>query len=182
MFDFAGIQNLDLLSVGISIAGMGVLGVAVYLHNRRSATNIVLLLFTITAILWSIFNYSYYQPGDATRVLWLLRVHAFFAVWYTFFLFYLFLVFPEERYRPPVIVKMFLMPVTLIAAAITLTPLVFEEVTTFTGGGRIDGVDQGPGISFFGGTIVFLVTSGFFILVRKLLKSPKKSMARQNFI
>ena len=31
--------NLDLLSVGVAVAGIGVLGFAVFLSNRKSATN-----------------------------------------------------------------------------------------------------------------------------------------------
>src|SRR3989338_11504300 len=129
MFDFSSIKNLDLLSVAIAVAGIGILGVVVYFNNRRSSTNKAVLFFSLAAILWSIFNYSYYQFSDAVVVLWLLRIHAFFAIWYTFFLFYLFFVFPRERVVLPKSIKFGLVPVTILASILTLTPLVFREVT-----------------------------------------------------
>ena len=82
-----GLRNLDLLSVGIAIAGIGILGFMVFFNNRRSITNKTVLFFSISAILWSIFNYLYQQPNPREVILLLMRLHAFFAVWYVFFIF-----------------------------------------------------------------------------------------------
>src|SRR3989344_5384000 len=182
MFDFSSIKNLDLLSVAIAIAGIGILGLVVYFNNRRSSTNKAVLFFSLAAILWSIFNYSYYQFSDAVVVLWLLRIHAFFAIWYTFSLFNLFFVFPSEHVRLPRFVKFGLVPIAILASILSLTPFVFQEVTSFTSEGRISGVTQGPGIAVFGGVIIFLVITGFIILVRRLSSSPQDTLMRQNLI
>ncbi|MFA5996782.1 MAG: hypothetical protein WC790_03640, partial [Candidatus Paceibacterota bacterium] len=61
------ISHLDLLSVGISVAGIGLLGFAILLNDIRSATNRSFFYFAVISVCWSILNYSYYQlpAGDA---------------------------------------------------------------------------------------------------------------------
>lgn len=161
------IGNLDLLAVGISIAAIGVLGCVVYLQDRRSATNRAVGYFAAAAIAWSMFNYAYYQAFNSDAVLFLLRAHAFFAVWYTFFLFRLFYVFPATQQPDAFWLRFFLTPATALVALISLTPAVFRSVTAFTPAGRIETVSQGPGIALFAGLILGLVVGGFTIIYRK---------------
>jgi signal transduction histidine kinase len=162
-----GFQNLDLLSVGIAIAGIGILGFIVFLSDKKSATNRTFLAFALSAILWSSFNYAYYEFSAPSLVLWLLRIHAFFAVWYTFFLFQLFYVFPKEKVEFPKLYKRMLVPVIFLSSAITLTPLVFREITAFSTDGKLLSVSNGPAIILFGATITFLLLGGLITLFIK---------------
>ena len=66
--------NLDLLSVGITIAAIGLLGFIVYISNTKSYTNISFLLFCAVTILWSFFNYISYQTKDPELYLHLWKI------------------------------------------------------------------------------------------------------------
>ena len=143
------IINLDLLSLGISVAAIGILGFVVFLNNRRSITNQTFLYFCISGILWATFNYFYNQFSNAGLVLLLLRVHAFFAVWYVFFIFQIFYVFPKEKVRFPKTYTMGLVPFVVFTSLLTLTPAVFSDVTGFSKEGYISSVSNWLGIYLF---------------------------------
>ena len=50
------IKNIDLLSVGLAIAGTGVLGFLVFFSNKKSITNKSFLYFSLITICWSTFT------------------------------------------------------------------------------------------------------------------------------
>ena len=166
-----GFQNIDLLFVAISVVGILVLGFSVYFNDPKSTTNRSFFFFSITATLWSIANYLYLQFSSPYVVLWLLRLHAFFAVFYTFSLFNLFLVFPKTKFSFPKIYKFGLVPIVLIVASLTLTPFVFSKVTTFSSDGVVTGIDNGPAIFIFGGLVVLLVVGGFSTVIARRTKT-----------
>lgn len=176
-------QNLDLLSVGIAIATIGILGFVVFLNNRKSTTNRAFFYFAIAAATWSIFNYAYYQPSQSPEItLWLLRLHAFFAIWYTFFLFRLFFVFPKEEFTFPKIYSRVLTPVVGVISAITLTPFVFTSITEFSAAGRIEGVQNGLGIFLFGAAILGLIVLAFGSLFLRTRRATKEERHKFSFI
>ena len=78
------LKNFDLLSVGATIAAIGILGFVIYITNRKSVTNKIFFLFSIITILWSFLNYINYQMTSPTVVLWLLRGVIFLGVWHAF--------------------------------------------------------------------------------------------------
>ena len=96
MVIFSSLRNLDLLSVGISIAGILVIGFTTYFSNRKSITNRTFALFSIVVASWGLLNYINYQSDNQTLVLWTFRLIMFFSTWYTFMLFRLSYVFPNE--------------------------------------------------------------------------------------
>src|SRR4051812_11743741 len=89
--------NLDLLSVGITIAGIGILGFAVYFNNTKSITNRSFLLFSTISICWGVVNYLTYKFSSPTLILWTIRLVIFFATWHAFSLLQLLYVFPKEE-------------------------------------------------------------------------------------
>lgn len=165
-------RNLDLLFVAIAAVGILVLGFSVYFNNRKSATNRSFFLFSIFASLWSIFNYLYSQFNTPFLVLWLLRFHAFFAVFYTFLLFNLFFVFPKDKIVFPKSYKFVLVPIVFGVAILTLTPLVFSDIVDFSSEGKVISVDNGPAIFIFGGLVIALVISGFLTVITRRAKTP----------
>ena len=85
--------NFDLLSVGVAIAAIGLLGFAVYFNNRKSATNRSFFFFSLLTILWGISNYFEYKFATIPLPLWALRVHLFISTWHALAFFRLSYVF-----------------------------------------------------------------------------------------
>src|SRR5437773_2099674 len=94
---FASFSNLDLLSVGVAVAGIGILGFAIYFSNRRSITNKALLFFSLVTVVWGISNYFNYQFQRADLIIWALRSHFTISVTHAFSFFLLAYVFPKEK-------------------------------------------------------------------------------------
>lgn len=176
------IENLDLLFTGIAIAGVGILGFMVFFNNKRSITNKTFLWFSMAAILWGVFNYSYYKlsfPESPSATLILLRIHAFFAVWYVFFMFQTLYVFPKDKVNFPNWYKLTLIPITMIISALTLTPLIFSKITEFSPEGIISKVENGPAIFLFGAIVAGLLISGPILLIRRRTQQTGSLERRQ---
>ncbi|TSC68510.1 MAG: Integral membrane sensor signal transduction histidine kinase, partial [Parcubacteria group bacterium Gr01-1014_66] len=122
------LENIDLFAVGISTAAIGLLGFIVFFKNRKSITNQTFLVFSITTILYSFFNYFVYNTTDPDLVLWTLRISVFFVVWHAFGIFQLFYVFPKEQIEFSFFYKFLLVPFVGTVAILTLTPFVFSEI------------------------------------------------------
>jgi signal transduction histidine kinase len=161
-------QNLDLLTVGIAVAGTIVLGFTVYITNTKSATNLTFFQFSLITALWGVLNYLSYQFSDASLVLWLVRGVLFFAVLQTFFLYRLFLVFPENEFKFSSIHKYVLIPLVAIAAIITISPFAFAGISGSVIAGQVPNVIPGPGIGVFAIIAIGLVFGTIYQLVRKL--------------
>ena len=166
------LKNIDLLSVGIAIAAIGILGFVVFFNNRKSITNQTFLAFSLITVIYSIFNYLNYQVSAPVFILWLIRLTIFSAVWHAFSFFQLFYVFPNEK---TVFLKTYtrvLLPLIFLASIFTLTPLVFSqiEVASF---GEVSRPVSGPGIVFFGLVVVSLIAGGIFVLIKKTFSAVK---------
>lgn len=165
------LNNLDLFSVGLAIAGVGILGFVVFFNNRRSITNETFLLFSLTTLIWGVVNYLSYQITVPYLGFWLLRLTIFLAVWQAFTLFRLLYVFPREVVGFPSLYKFVLVPIVILTAVITLTPLVFLKIGDVSPGGRIDSVINGPGIFLFAVVSVGLVIGGIVLLLKRIIKA-----------
>lgn len=164
------LHNADLLTVGVAIIAILILGALVFLNNRKSITNETFLMLALAASLWSVANYLNYKVQSPILTLWFLRSVLFFAIWYCFSLFQLFYVFPEEevvfgpRYRK------YLIPVVILTSITTLTPFVFESLKQVGSGGDVSVVHPGPGMALFGIVAIGLIASGITILAKKIRK------------
>ncbi|OHA03595.1 MAG: hypothetical protein A3C92_01240 [Candidatus Sungbacteria bacterium RIFCSPHIGHO2_02_FULL_53_17] len=167
------LQNLDLFSVGVAIASTGILGFVVFLNNRKSITNKTFLGFCVVTILWGIANYLHYQTHNPLFALWSLRMVFFFAVLQSFAIFQLFYVFAAERVFFSKKYIFGLVPVVLLTALMTLTPLVSSEVTGFSPAGVPENT-KGPGLILFGLVSMGLVGGALYILLRKLMRGSRE--------
>lgn len=165
--------NLDLLSVGIASAIIVILGFIVYFNNKESITNRTFLYFSLAATFWGVINYLNYQFTSEVIVLWLLRFVIFSAVWYCFFLFQFFYVFPEEKIIFPKWFKFFLLPVVIFASILNLTPFVFSGIAELAPVGTVSKAVHEPGLYFFIFVVICLVVGSIFLLVKKIFKSDK---------
>jgi len=167
---FLNIQNFDIFFVGLAIVGIGSLGFIAYFNDSKSITNRTFLALSITAIIWGILNFLVLQFDSPQIVIWTLRFSVFFAVWYAFFVFQLFYVFPSEKVTFPKTYIYVLVPLTVLVSISTLTPFVFIEATEFTNG-VVTKVTNGPGIISFGLMVVSLDIFGLVLLFRKIIKA-----------
>lgn len=171
---------ISLISVGLAIITTLILGVVVFLSNRKSSTNRTFLFLSLIIIVWSFLNFLSYQFSSPESVLWILRLVIFSAVWFAFFVFALFYVAPYEKISFPKWYKFILLPVVVLVSLSTLTTLVFNGIAEMAVMGGAAKVINGPGIAVFGLSVIGLVVSGFVILVRKILN--KKDAERRQLV
>ncbi len=161
--------NADLISVGISVAAVTILGFIVFFQNTKSATNIFFLLFSLTSSAWSVVNYLNYQVVNPVTALWIIRLVLFFAVFQSLTLLLLLYNFPSEKLQISPKRYYLLLILAFIVAMFTLTPFVFSSVI-FTPGSVAQPVVQ-PGIMFFGAFAVTMVLGGIWSLGQKIKKA-----------
>ena|SRR3989344_7559694 len=166
-------SNLDLLSVGVAVAGTVLLGFVILFNDLRSATNRAFFAFAIVTACWSVLNFLSYQLPASDVALWLQRTVIFFATWHAFTFFHLASVFPARDYRVPFWHVYVLVPITSVVSLLTLTPYVFERINAVGANGAIGGIENGPAIPFFGILVLLLIVVGITKLVRKTVQAPK---------
>jgi signal transduction histidine kinase len=176
------LQNIDLLSVGITISAMVILGFVIFFNNRTNITNQTFLLLSLAAIFYSIFNYLIFQTNSLELALWLLRLTVFFATWYAFFFFQFLYVFPLEKKTFPNWYKFGLLPLVIITAAFTLTPLVFSNILQISQVNELNipTVINGPAIPLFGALTTSLVIIGISLFTIKMWQV--KSLLKRQFL
>ena len=169
------LTNLDLLSVGIAIAGTVVLGFAVFLNDRRNFSNRTFLIFSIITAIWGVLNYISYQFSSDVLTLWLLRLVLFFAVLQAFSLYTFLEIFPRDKVSFSRIYRFILFPVAAIVAFLSLTPFIFSGFERTSAVSRIATPVTEPGIILFG-----VVSIGFvFIGIWSLLKKTRKGKGEE---
>lgn len=162
------LENFDLVTVGIVIAGTLVLGFAVFFTDRTSTTNKSFFVFSIITALWGVVNYISYQFDSELVTLWLLRLVMFFAVLQAFSLVIFFKAFPEKHTKFKPVTKLVLLVIATVTAALTLTPLVFSSISRSGGTGNVATPITGQGILVFGIVSVIFVFLAIFFLLKKI--------------
>lgn len=171
--------NLDLVTVGLTIAAILILGFVLFFNDPKSETNKSFLWLAMFATLWSIANYLNYQVVDETFALWLVRSVMFFAVWFAFYVFKFFYTFPsqDKKLFKNKTLRILLYFWIIFLSLFTLTPFVFSGLIRITS--TVKTVPQPiveKGIIFFGITTFLLLVSGIAILVKKTFKvKPSES-------
>ena len=165
------LQNLDLLTVGVTVAATVLLGFSVYISDTKSATNRTFFYFSLVSALWGSVNYLSYQFADPTYTLWLLRIVIFFGAFQAFFLYLLFTVFPNRDFTISKSHTYILATVITLAAVSALSPFAFEGIAGGVKAGLVSKVITGPGIILFGALSVGLVLAAIVQLINKILTS-----------
>lgn len=163
--------NLDLLSVGIAIAAIGILGFGIFFNNRKSATGRTFLAFSLITIFWGIANYLSYNVSDPQQILWVQRTVIFLGVWHSFTFLTLFWVFPRENANFPGWYLWGAAPIAVVTSLVNLTPLVFEQVSQLSQVGTVSVLKTGPGIALFGATVMCFIAGGIVLLLIKTIKA-----------
>lgn len=173
------ILNLDLLWVGIVVAGAGTLGFSIYFSNQKSATSRAFLFFAIASIFWSITNFASARVTDPTAVLWFIRFVLFFAIWHAFSFFVLARQFPASEPKLEKRAFLQLLSWTAFISIVVLTPVVYEAVTAVSP--SIE-TQTGPGIVLFGFTVFGFIGYGIWALGRKFLRSGGAERNQMGFV
>jgi signal transduction histidine kinase len=170
--------NLDILSVGVTLAGNLVLGSIVVLSDRKSATSILFLLETIVVSAWSILNYLTYQITDLSTALWIERLVLFFAVPMSIIFVLLIYTFPKREWVLSRLKTYLVMILSGITMLLVLTPYVFSGVHVVPGVPTPQ-PSVAPGMGLFALVAVVSIPIGVYILIRKYLGS--EGVVRRQF-
>jgi signal transduction histidine kinase len=163
--------NLDLLSVGITIAAIALLGFIVYVSNPKSVTNISFLIFCAVTLLWSFFNYISYQTTDSSILLPFWRMVIFLGFWHSFSFFSFLYVFPQEKIIFPKWYTYFLFPYIIFFSLWTLFGnLVFSGIHLVK---NLPEPIVEKGIIIFIVTACLLIISSFYFLIKRIIKAKK---------
>ena len=162
------VEHADILVLGLTVAAIGILGFVVFFNDRRSATNRIFLLFTMTSVVWGVLNFAAYQATTAEQSLWLWRAVIFTAVWFCLSIYTLAKVFPQESYTFSRFYSYVLAPYVVLVSFLTLTPTVFVRLLETPRQGLVPIIENGPLIPLFGITVVFLVIAAIFTFVQKM--------------
>jgi signal transduction histidine kinase len=167
------LYNLDLFSLGIFTAAIGILGFVIFINDRQSSTNRAFFLFSLITIGYGVLNYLNYKVSHPVLVLWLLRFVLFSAVWHAFSMFHLFYTFPQKHIIAPLWYRRFLVPWVIFVSFVTLTPVMFSKILGQVVIGQVTNPERGPGMALFGVTVVGLVAFGIFFLILKTRRASQ---------
>jgi signal transduction histidine kinase len=170
--------NLDLLTVGIAVAAILILGFIIYFANRKSATNKLFLLFTTISATWGIVNYISYRVFDPVIGSLTVRFVMFLATYQAGLFFLLTYVFPQEKFIFPKWIKYLYIPLLIIISLVTFSHLMYSEVIIKEG--STPQPVPAPGLGLFAIVAVSSVIAGIVTLIKKLVKSQGKT--RQQFL
>ena len=173
------LQNLDLLTVGMAIAAIVILGFLLYFSDRTKAVNRSFLFFSLSASAWSLVNYISYQVTNYQFALYSIRGVLFFAVLLAFFMFKLMYSLPGRDVSNKVYYKFVIVPVVFFTLILTLSPWVVKNISNFNPNGTASSFTSGPGILFFGITVLSLFLLGIIILFKDALMA--KGDTRKQF-
>jgi signal transduction histidine kinase len=174
--------HFDLLSVGIAVAAIGLLGFVVYFNNRKSITNQTFFIFSLLTIAWGISNYSEYKFPTIETTLWALRIHLFISSLHALFFFKLSYVFPQETIKLPNWYRFFIVPLVIVSSVLTLTPFVFSGIIQLAPIGQVTNPERGPGIVLFALTAIGLLIAGITVLFVKTVMNHGIKRRQSAFI
>lgn len=179
---FISLQNLDLLTIGIAIASIGILGFIVYSSNKNSVTNQSFLIFSFFTIVYGVLNYISYHISSPFLTLWALRFTIFAAVWHAFSFYRLFTVFPQEQIVFDFKYKKIILPLVIVCSLINLTPLSMQKIVMLGGSGEASQAQTGPGMALFGLLVAYLIISSIVSIVKNTLHSEGQKRDQYKFI
>ncbi len=138
---------------------------AVYISNRKSATNRVFLLLGLVISFWLLAMYLSVNPQ--VTLFWT-RQSAFWATLMSFLLFLLAYILPGERFLLSKKNLFYAVLPTVFIAALTFTPYVFEQITNTATDTK---VVVGFGVIPFSLLTTFFSFYAVYLLFKKLRKS-----------
>ena len=171
------IENFDFMLVIFTSLVILFLGFVAFLNSQSSETNKTFLLFSVFATLYGISNYLYYTLDEPQKIIWASRFVGFFVIWYSFYLYKFFYVFPHKEKVFGKKHKTLLLPLVVFTSILCLTPFVFADVNLPSDGGVPIPVFGWGGV-FFAGLSGFLTVGGIYLLFKKFRKAKAQYKKR----
>ncbi len=173
--------NFDLLSVGVAVAAIVLLGCIIFLNNTKSVTNRTFFYFSILTAIWGISNYLEYRFTTIDATLWALRFHLLLSTLHAFLFLKLAYVFPREEVKFPAWYRFVLVPVVATTMILVLTPLVFSGITALAPAGYVTNPERGPGIILFSIVAFGLLIAGVVTITRKAWQNKEGEGKKQEY-
>lgn len=170
--------NVDLLTLGVSVSAMLILGFIIFFNKSSSATGRLFLLFTGVSAIWGAINYLSYKVYDPVFSPLAVRAVMFFATYQAGLFFLLTYIFPKDEFVYPKWIKYLYIPLLVAVSLLTFTPFVFSDVIIISG--NTPQPVPAPGMGLFALVAISSVIAGIIILFSRLLKSQGK--IRQQYV
>jgi len=157
-----------------------ILGLFVYLKNKRDNVSRSFFIFTFVVCLWSIFLFFYMCPIIGSSLFWI-KTTFFFALLSTPSLFYFICVFikKDRSYYLRSIIIYYIIAAPL-AWALLSTDLIIKDISSFDE--NIQTIVGGGLYIFFLFLMVFYVLWSFFLLIKQYFKSQKIEKNQVSYI
>src|SRR5258708_2656351 len=168
--------NWDLLVLGIVVIITAILGFMVYFEKPKSPTHASFLGFALWTAAWGVLNYFSYHVRPPSFAFILLKLTIFAVAWETYYFLKFSIVFPKEKNSPPHKTWWIIPGITVVVAALTLTPLVFSQIGSVSQDGTIVQIVNGPAIPAFGMTSVGFTVAGLILLLIKTLRGKGEAV------
>ncbi|PIY78923.1 MAG: hypothetical protein COY81_05450 [Candidatus Pacebacteria bacterium CG_4_10_14_0_8_um_filter_43_12] len=149
----------------LTVLANGAFGLVLFKNNRRSATNLFLVLLLWVIMAWAIFTHLALEMGSPDQRLFFVRLVMFSTVPFGPLIYLLARVFPGSQLTIRKSILMAILVVNLIIAGLALTPLMFSKLINSPDGSFI--IIPSYGIALYGFNFIGFMSWGFFLLVRK---------------
>jgi signal transduction histidine kinase len=160
-------MTIELAYTLVAVFTIAFLGIIIFLHDRKSSSNILFSLISASTVLWAISNYFSLTVSPDQALFWI-RLVLFFAAPHSV-LFFLFIYnFP---YRSLVIKRTWFFTLLFILAvimALTVSPFVFSQVEVRNG---IIVPVPGPAMPLFALVVLLSLFSALAILIFKYIRA-----------
>ncbi|MEK7612102.1 MAG: ATP-binding protein [Patescibacteria group bacterium] len=160
-------MSIDLAITLVAAFGIFFLGSIVYFHDRKSFSNVLFFLISLSTVFWSLANY-FSLNFDPERVLFWIRMVLFFAAPHAV-LFSLFAHnFPNSKILIDKKILISSLVLLVLTMAATLSPFVFSNVEF--DGNRVVPI-PGPLMPLFALVVLGSLISGIFLIIKKYVKA-----------
>lgn len=160
--------DLELFVIIFTAISSFLMGLIVFLRDKKSITNASFLVLTLILSSWSITNYfSLHSSTEETTLFWIRTVMAITAFLGPSLFVFLY-TFPERRWKFSPTISGILFLISIPISILSLTPLVFQNVTIRNG--NITPI-PGPVLPIFMGIFFITTGIGFISIFKKFKKS-----------
>lgn len=168
----------DFLILSLTLIAIVLLGILVISRDPRSVTN--RLFFSLVGVMsiWCLVNY--FSIKDDHNFL-LVRLVLFWAVLFAAVFYFFVLSYPLKELEVIKKKYIYLSLLTILVMALTLSPLVFKELT-FSSNSSLGKPVVGPGIALFALTVGFYDIGGLVILARKTIITQGEEKIRRIYL
>lgn len=156
-------MNLFLVIIGSAMNG--IVGLFVFLRERKSATHQLFFLLSIDIVLWSVANYFAFQTKDILVALYWTRAVMALAVGQGILFFFLMMTLPHANRTIPSWIVWSISTLGVITAWLCMTSYVFPSIIYVRGA---PSPTPGSGMAVFVFVAVGSVAAGILTLVKRL--------------